>query len=382
MRIAIVYDMAYPWVKGGGERIVHEVATRLAARHDVHVFSLRFWPGPPVHRAGDGVTRHGAGAALPAYRGGRRSIVQAAWAAVRLPLALARAGRFDVVDCVSTPYLPLLTTAALARRRGLPVVSTWLEVWQAAWRDYLPAGGALAARLERAAAARPARLLAISDATSAGLRAMGVSPDRIRVVPPGVDWAAAQGADARPGGPDVLYVGRLVRDKGVDLLLEAVAELHRSGARVTGAVVGDGPDRARLERRGRRLGLDRHVRFGGWLGSAADVLGAMRSARVLALPSRREGFGLVALEAAACGVPVITVDVAENAAAGLVRAGRFGEVVPRDAGSLAAAIRGLLGDPERRAALGAAGRAFTAGRDWHRTAARYEAEYAEAAGGG
>ena len=87
--------------------------------------------------------------------------------ALELQFALAlfcwRAGRFDVIDCVSTPYLPLLTAAAVAKA---PLVSTWLEVWQAAFRDYLPLGGALAARIERAAAARPRRLLANSEPTS------------------------------------------------------------------------------------------------------------------------------------------------------------------------------------------------------------------------
>jgi L-malate glycosyltransferase len=117
MRIAIVYDMAYPWVKGGGERTVYEVATRLGVAHDVHLFSLRFWPGAPVRCIAPGVTRHGIAAMLPAYRRGRRSVVQTAWSAARLPIGLARAGRFDVVDCVSTPYLPLLTTAPRPRGR-------------------------------------------------------------------------------------------------------------------------------------------------------------------------------------------------------------------------------------------------------------------------
>ena len=379
MRIAIVYDMAYPWVKGGGERIVHEVATRLGVDHDVHLFSLRFWPGSSVRSVAVGVTRHGVAAAGATYRQGRRSVVQAVWSAAQLAQALARAGRFDVVDCVSTPYLPLLTTAMVARWAKTPLASTWLEVWQAAWRSYLPAGGAIAARIERAAATRPVRLIAISESTSAALRAIGVSPHRIRVVEPGVDWAAAQATPATTDGADVLYVGRLIRSKRVDLLVDAVAHLHRTGARVTAAIVGDGPERERLERYTRRLGLEASVRFGGWRESAAQVLGAMKSARVLALPSSREGFGLVALEAAACGVPVITVDHPGNAAAGLVRVGGFGEVVDAAPPSLAIGIRDLLADPERCAALGTAGRAWSAQFDWNRTAARYEREYAEVA---
>jgi glycogen(starch) synthase len=103
---------------------------------------------------------------------------------------------------------------------------------------------------------------------------------------------------------DLLFVGRLVSDKGVDLLLEAVAALSRQGLRPGLDVVGEGPERPQLEARVAELGLSR-VRFHGSVTGEALVR-AMNKHRILVVPSRyREPFGIVALEGAACGCAVV-----------------------------------------------------------------------------
>jgi glycosyltransferase involved in cell wall biosynthesis len=103
---------------------------------------------------------------------------------------------------------------------------------------------------------------------------------------------------------DVLYVGTLVKKKGVDLLLRAVAELVARGSPIHTRVIGDGPERGALEGLSASLGLVGRVSFTG----AADRNGvreAMWRSRVFVLPSRVETFGLVVAEAMACGLPVV-----------------------------------------------------------------------------
>ena len=189
------------------------------------------------------------------------------------------------------------------------------------------------------------------------------------VVPPGVDATrfrpldpderrAARAAIGVPvSGPLVVSVSRLVPRKGMDTLIEAAARDHPG---LIVAVAGAGRDRGRLERLARRSGSP--VRFLGRV-PAADLprVHGMADLFVMACRSRwggieQEGFGIVFLEAAACGVAQVAGDT--GGAAEAVLDGETGIVVrrPKDAGALAAAIGGLLDDEALRARMGLAAR--------------------------
>ena len=191
-------------------------------------------------------------------------------------------------------------------------------------------------------------------------------------VPPGVDAArfvpmpaGSRGtARARLGLPAeghlVASVGRLVPRKGIDVLIEAVARCRADGGAVTLAVAGNGRDAGRLRRLARRSGTA--VRFLGRV-SEADKVALLGAADVFAQPCRsrwggleQEGFGIVFLEAAACGVPQVAGRSGGSYEA--VAAGATGLVVdePRDPSAVAAALGELLADAPRRAAMGDAAR--------------------------
>jgi glycosyltransferase involved in cell wall biosynthesis len=108
MRIAYIYDAVYPFVKGGGEKRVYEVASRLSRQgHDVHIFGMKYWKGPGTFRS-DGILYHALGPVIPLYhRNGRRSITQA----LRFGLEAWRflpQDRYDIVDCGQWPYFHFL----------------------------------------------------------------------------------------------------------------------------------------------------------------------------------------------------------------------------------------------------------------------------------
>ncbi len=177
------------------------------------------------------------------------------------------------------------------------------------------------------------------------------------------------------GGSRLLCVGRLVPVKGIDTLLRAFATALREQPDLTLDIAGDGPLRGELESLAASLGLGDEVCF---LGRVEGVTAEMERAAAVIVPSLGEGFGMVALEAAERGRPVIA-----SAVGGLpeiVDDGRTGVLVPRaDPSALAAAIVDLVRDPTRAAALGRAARERALGEfSLARCADRTEALYREA----
>ncbi len=144
---------------------------------------------------------------------------------------------------------------------------------------------------------------------------------------------------------DLVFVGRLVSDKGADLLLDALAKLAAIGKHFDLTVIGDGPERVPLERQARELGLSERVDFKG-IQTGYELVEILNRHRVLVAPSRyNEPFGIVALEGIACGCVVIG-----TAGGGLPEAiGACGVVIPnQDVGALAGAIDRVLSDDELR----------------------------------
>jgi glycosyltransferase involved in cell wall biosynthesis len=181
---------------------------------------------------------------------------------------------------------------------------------------------------------------------------------RVRRLPNATDFAlldrlAAEAVEPpAPGRLRVASAGRLARVKRFDLLLDALARL-RAHRDVELVVCGEGPERSRLERRARRLGLDDRVRL---LGFQANPHRWIASAQLFALASDSEGLPNALIEAQGLGVAAVATDCPSGPRE-IVDDGETGLLVPPgDAAALAAAIDALAGDPARRLAMGAAAR--------------------------
>jgi glycosyltransferase involved in cell wall biosynthesis len=205
--------------------------------------------------------------------------------------------------------------------------------------------------------ARAARVLVGSPALARS-PALAAHSDRVAVVPYGVDpaeWTASESAVAairrRHPGPIVLFLGRLVWYKGVDVLLRSMATVDG-----TLLVVGDGPERGRLSRLAATIGL-RRVSF---VGAVAGHQRAAhyRAADVFVVPSvsPAESFAIALLEAMACGTPVVSTDLGTGTSWVNVHGDTGMVVPPRDPAALTQALVHLLGDPGLRRELGAAAR--------------------------
>lgn len=362
MRIAFVYDTVYPETKGGVERRVWEIARHLVGLgHTVELLVPRMWQGPPIVER-EGVLLRGVCPGGDLYRrSGRRSVLQSLRHAVGVYRTLRRVG-YDVVDC-QVPAHPAVLAVRLASRgkRNVKQVITWHEAWGDHWITEYGLAGRVGRFVERVVARTPARHLSVSSSTEAELASLGTVSGR--VVEAGVDLTAIDVVVPRPEA-DVLHVGRLVPSKNVSLLLHSIAALVTEGLSPRVVIVGDGPDRPHLESLVSELDLDHLVDFRGAMDRWEDVIALVKGARVLALPSLREGFGLIALEASACGTPVVTVDHHRNAARDLMVAGETGFVVPPTSGEFADALRQVLQDDDLREKLGRTARERVVSGRW------------------
>lgn len=270
-------------------------------------------------------------------------------------------------DVVHAPTLLVPTTS---RRARLVVTVHDVVPWTHA--ETLTARGVAFHRVMGARAARYADLLVTpTEAVARQVRDVLSPRSRVVAVPPGaavpqvpVD-AAARRAAFGVYGDYVLFVGTAEPRKGLDVLLDAFATAPLGGLQLV--VVGPpGWGDVDVAQEGRRRGLGARVVVTGRVDEA--TLWAMYAgAAVLALPSRAEGFGLPVLEAMAAGIPVVTSDDPALVEVG----GGAATVVPvGDAARLAAVLAEVVASPERRAAMGDAGRARAAEYSWTASAHR------------
>lgn len=173
-------------------------------------------------------------------------------------------------------------------------------------------------------------------------RKIGKPKGLVRVVHNGVSRTEFEPIETQPDATDLVFMGEFRPVKGIDVLIDALAQLHRGGRTITATLVGDGPDRAQLRAQVERLGLGKVIQFK----PAMPARQAQTLGRIMVIPSRAESLPYVVLEAAAAGVPLITTKVGGvpeiyGALGGLIAA--------EDVGALARAITNTLDDPARTA---------------------------------
>ena len=314
MKIAYVYDAVYPWVKGGAEKRIYEISRRLAAEgHEVHCYGMKFWPGEDTIER-EGVQLHGICPPMPLYQNGRRSIAEAAYFAGHL---LSIRSRAEVMDCQNFPYLSCFSARLLTSFKRQNLFITWLEVWGDYWREYLGHMGIAGQAVEWMSARLTENNIAISERTRADLEQLGGRA--VHIVPSGIDWQEIRRIASSAEQSDVIYLGRLAGHKNVDLLIGALGMVKKQLPDVRALIIGDGPEMGGLKSQARDLGLEKNVQFMGFIEDYHCVLSLMKSSRAFAMPSTREGFGMAALEANACGLPVVTVKHRMNAVMDLIK---------------------------------------------------------------
>jgi glycogen(starch) synthase len=302
----------------------------------------------------------------------------------RAILAEARASQVDVIHAHwAIPTGPAAVMAA--RKLGVPSIITMHggDVYVNPEQGYdFPTRWYVRPALRWTLRHAGALTAITEDCRQHALRA-GAPADRIRLVFNGTDlrrFSPAENGSRDPGfGPHMVFACRqLFPRKGIRFLIEAAAQLKPRFPDLKVVLAGDGFERPELARLAEDLGVGPDVTFLGWVPNT-DLPPYYRAAAVSVIPSLEEGFGIPAAEAMGCEVAVVASD-----AGGLpevVEDGVTGLVVPRgDSMALARAIGSLLADPDRRRAMGQAGRARALRLfDWDRSAEQFEQVYREVA---
>jgi glycosyltransferase involved in cell wall biosynthesis len=345
---------------GGGSVRTHEVARRLAERHDITMITTSY-PGAR-ERIEDGVHYVPVGAPLGYFGSILTYFLVLPWVVRRYDCDL-------IVEDFAAPFSSVLVP--LWTRRPTVALVQWLFARLKSRQYHLPFF-----LFERWGVRLHSDFIAVSDWTAAELHAMNRHA-RIDVIRNGVEREAFK--VTVPKTDTILFLGRLeIEEKGLDLLLEALGKVAASTtARMV--IAGDGVDADATRRLCRRYGLEGRVEFVGRV-TGREKLELIASSQVLCMPTRFENSPIVPIEALACSTPVLAFDIEPMRA-----------VVPEDCGVLvsafdvdllAAELQELLVDPERCAAMGRRGRQFAAQFDWDAIAAEQERVYLRVAAAG
>jgi glycosyltransferase involved in cell wall biosynthesis len=382
----------YPPAPGGVERHVDEISRRLVARgRPVTVYTSRLYrefPWEPLP----------ADFVEPATPQGLVIQRLPAWSLpgeLHYPFFRGLYRRLDA-DHPDLVHVHTYGTnqAAVARRyhrrAGVPYVITahYHPIWSihgGRLRHWVR--GFYDRRLAAPIVGDAARLIVQTREEERLMRVNGFSLPTIAVIPPGYSpstpkedpqaFRRAFGID----GPFVLFVGRLASNKGLRALVDAFTDLHRHDPTAYLVLVGaDGGEQSAAERHVRDLGLTARVRFTGFVPDESLLASGFREARVFALPSQYEAFGLVLLESLAQGTPVIASRV--GGIPEFIEDGKAGRLIPpEDSAALAAALVEVWADEAKRARWGTYGREVVAPRyQWDRVVDQLQAVYTEVLG--
>ncbi len=328
MRVCVIYDCLFPHTVGGAERWYRNLSERLAADgHEVTYLTLRQWGRGERPDAVAGTRVLSAGPRMALYTaGGRRRTLPPLVFGVGVLWHLLRHGRrYEVVHTCSFPYFSLLAAGVARRVWGFQLVVDWFEVWSRSyWIDYLGGlGGRLGALVQRLCARLEQRAVCFSQLHAARLREEGLRGEV--TVLRGLYAGATQAATPRAGEPIVLFASRLIPEKQVTLAVAAMALARERIEGLRGEFLGEGPERAALESAIAEHGLQGVVRARGFT-ATETVEEEMRRAMCMLLTSRREGYGLVVVEAAARATPSVVVAGEDNAATELIEEGVNGTI--------------------------------------------------------
>ena len=353
-RIAVVYDCLFPYTVGGGERWYRRLAEGLlAAQAEITYLTRCQWDEPP-DIPGVRVIAVSGRSELYDDQGRRRLLPTLRFGAGLWWWLLRHRREFDTIEVASFPFWSVLAVRAAGAGTNVRVVVDWFEIWSASyWRSY--AGtliGAIGYGIQRCCLMLSPTVIVLSESNARRLRGLGRS--RAPVVLAGLFPPSPERGDTEVDttvalSPYVLFVGRHIRDKGVDLLPATFVLALALWPGLRFVIAGDGPLRSWVAKDCRDRGIEQVVDLPGFV-SDEKLAQLIAGAACVVVPSRREGYGFMPVDSMAKGTPVVTTGFEENLAVDNIDPGRNGFVVtpPTPEGIAEAIVAVLAAGPRLR----------------------------------
>lgn len=366
MRILMGSDLYFPHLLGGGEKRMHEIAKRLARKHEVHVVTRRFGRLPSFEVYG-GVYIHRV--FVPSAQVRLDSIsdgISYMFASLEKGFKL---GDFDLY--APQQFFPIFPLWWIAKTKKKPIVVTIHDVYGKTWTQKYGFKGSSMIAFEKLMIELPyTKVITVSVASKKKLVMMGVPSKKIEVIPNGVDLVTFNKVKTEKSEkPRIIYVGRLVKYKHVDDLIVAFSKLDLDAELY---IVGDGQERVNLEVLVRKLGVDNKVTFTGFVDERRKIE-LLKSSHVLVLPSTTEGFGIVLVEAMAAGIPFVASEIEPLVEITDKKGGLFFR--PCDSTDLANKLSSLLRNEELQKNLAKEGFKQALKYDWENISKKVEEIY-------
>ncbi len=372
MRIIFIYDCVYPDSLGGVEFRNYQLAKFL--REKGHHITLAGWVRDKKHPLNVDIIPLPLAKNLYNKKGQRTTLTSLKYALAVLTLPF---NKFDIILVDNIPYIHLFLLILWTKIISKKVIITWHEYWGKYWQPYIKNWTwFIYYNIEILAAQLGNKVISVSEFTAEKLGKSRRKPDEIEIVSNGINLSYISSL-THPGisdKPPLIYAGRLIKEKRVDLLLKAVATFTKKYdyQGVILQIIGEGNTRDELESMAQKIGILEQVKFRGKLDTIEEVWQEISQAKIAIQPSLREGFGIFPLEAMALGIPVIYCHSQESAVKEIVRDGIEGIAVNPDEIDLSEAIAQLLYNESEWQRLSNNGKIRAKSFDWQEIADKLE----------
>lgn len=340
MKIAIIYESTYPDRLGGVEKRNYEIAKRLSLQHDITFVCEKFWSGQENEKKINNINYLAISEGSNLYnKEGRRKFIKSITFSLKLFKLLSK--EYDLIDCASIPPNNILICWLLTKIKKIPMVVTWIEYWNLKmWIEYagkIP--GIIAYFIQSTAILASKNIIAISSFTAKNIK------KKSTIILNGVDFQIIDKTLAKQKDIDLIFCGRLIDHKNPLFFLDVVKAITTSKPQLKVLMIGTGPLKKAIIQKIKEASLHRNVTLTSNL-SEKDYFSYLSRSKILFLPSEREGFGIVGIEAMACGTFFATIDAPENAAKSLIDSELHGCIFKKDTCTAANKLVDVLRHPQ------------------------------------
>jgi len=312
MRIAIVTDVVYPFMKGGAEKKYYEIAKRLAAKgHEIVFFSQKWWDGSEDFTMEKGIKIHAVSPMRPLFNSkGRRSILTS----LSFTLGLLKNGplskgqKFDIIDCNEYPMVHTIPFLLHAKLRGARTVLMVHEVWGKWWFKYAGIFAPIAIVIEKINKKIPNGVFVNSEYLKKRVEKLCKNKSSIFTLHAGVDTSFYEKIEKSEKEFDCIFLGRLIYQKHVENFVNAIFFVKKKYNKVTACIIGEGPKEKNLKALAKKLNLEDNITFEGKIDDEKVVASFLKSSKVFFYPTSPEGgWSLSILEGYSSGLPCVTI---------------------------------------------------------------------------